>query len=176
MKSYTQMNEFAKQGGVVIFGSSYANSIPFCELAQDFDTDLPVYNRSIDGLKISDAQDKIEECILSLNPSKVFISLGDEDVNKADFNVNNFVEKYQWLLYSLHSQSSAKIYIVSIVSENPKSALINEKLRKIAKQSGCQYVDCGSVLHDKAPGIRFFDIIRFYMRSHPITFGQAFAR
>lgn len=175
MKHFEDVNEYAKDGGIVIFGSTYTNSIPFCELAQDFDTDIPVYNRSIDGLSIVQAQDLIDQCILDLNPCKVFISIGDEDIKKADFDIDVFVEKYQWLLYTLHSQSRAKIYIVSVVSDDYKARSLNEKLKKIAKQSGCTYVDCAGVLHAKTPSIRFFDIIRFYMRNRPITFGQAFA-
>ncbi|MGN0467109.1 MAG: SGNH/GDSL hydrolase family protein [Acutalibacteraceae bacterium] len=173
MIDYSQMNEVAKRNGIVFLGSSYLESIPVNELAQDFETDLPVYNRSVEGLTIDKACDMLDSCVLELNPSKVFISIGDEDVKKSDLDIKSFIEKYQWLLYTLHSRSNAKIYIVSVLSDAPAASLINEKLKKTAKETGCQYVDVSASIKSEKPGIRLFDTLRFYMRSKPITFGAA---
>lgn len=175
MRNYNEFNEYAKDGGIVIFGSSYASSIPFCELARDFETGETVYNRSIEGLVVADAENYLDQCIVNLNPAKVFISIGDEDMKDPFFDAESFIEKYQWLLYTLHSRCNAKIYIVSVVSKDYRVHLVNDKLKKIAKQSGCQYVDCTGAAGSNSSAVRFFDVLRFYMRSRPISFGQAFS-
>lgn len=173
MIDFRQANEVAKHGGIVFLGSSYLNSVPLCEFAQDFDADLPVYNRSIDGLKIDGAVDSLLECVETLVPSKIFISIGDEDVKDRSIDPKVFIEKYQWMLYSIHSMSNAKIYIVSVLSENPAATLINDRLKALAKETGCDYVDAASAVRSEKPNIKLFDILRFYMRSKPITFGSA---
>ena len=173
MIDYKQINSVAKHGGIVFLGSSYLGSIPICELAQDFETELPVYNRSIDGLTIDKVCDELESCVLELNPSKVFISIGDEDVKNAELDIKTFIEKYQWMLYTLHSRSRAKIHIVSVLSEEPAALDINERLKRLAKETGCEYVDAASTVKAEKPSLRLFDILRFYMRSRPITFSAA---
>lgn len=173
MIDYKQINSVAKHAGIVFLGSSYLGSIPICELAQDFEIELPVYNRSIDGLTIDKVCDKLESCVLELNPSKVFISIGDEDVKNAEIDIKAFMEKYQWMLYSLHSRSKAKIYIVSILSDEPVAMTINDKLKKLAKETGCEYIDAASTVKAEKPSLRLFDVLRFYMRSRPITFSAA---
>lgn len=173
MIDYKHINSVAKHKGIVFLGSSYLDSIPLCELAQDFETELPVYNRSIEGLTIDKVCDKLEGCVLELNPSKVFISIGDEDVKNAELDIKAFIEKYQWMLYTLHSQSHAKIYIVSVLSDEPAALIINEKLKRLAKETGCEYVDAASTIKAEKPVLRLFDVLRFYMRSRPITFSAA---
>lgn len=173
MIDFKQANEVAKHGGIVFLGSSYLNSVPLCEFAQDYDADLPVYNRSVDGLRIDNACDTLLECVESLRPSKIFISIGDEDVKDSSVDPKAFIEKYQWMLYMLHSKSNAKIYIVSVLSDTAAAILINDRLRALARETGCDYVDAASVMRAEKPNIKLFDILRFYMRSKPITFSSA---
>lgn len=173
MNNYQQINQVAKHQGIVFLGSSYLHELPICELAQDFETDLPVHNRSIDGMTIESVCDNLESCVVELDPAKVFISIGDVDVKDPDLNIDKFIEKYQWMLYTLHNRSNAKIYIVSVLSPLPAAALINEKLKRLAKESGCQYIDAVQAIRSEKPLLRLFDILRFYMRSHPITFREA---
>ncbi|MCM1544720.1 MAG: hypothetical protein NC110_05405 [Ruminococcus sp.] len=173
MNNYQQINQVAKPNGIVFLGSSYLHELPLCELAQDFETDLPVHNRSIDGMTIENVCDNLESCVVELDPSKVFISIGDEDVKNPELNVEKFIEKYQWLLYTLHNRSKAKIYIVSVLSPLPAASLINEKLKKLARETGCQYIDAAQAIRAEKPMLRLFDILRIYMRNHPITFREA---
>lgn len=173
MIDFKQINEVAKENGVVFFGSTYFESVPVNELAQDYDTQLPVYNRSVNGLTIDKVSDVLESCVLDLEPSKLFICLGDEDIRKDDFNLSDFIEKYQWMLYTLHNRCNAKIYIVSVMSLNPKTAAVNERLKKLAAETGCIYVDTQAALKSAKSTLRLFSELRFFMRNHPITFHEA---
>ena len=173
MIDFKQINEVAKENGVVFFGSTYFESVPVNELAQDFDTDLPVYNRSVGGLTIDKVSDVLESCVLDLEPSKLFICLGDEDIKSECFSLSDFIEKYQWMLYTLHNRCKAKIYIVSVMSLDPKASAINERLKRLAAETGCIYVDTQAALKSAKSTLRFFSVLRFFMRKHPITFNEA---
>lgn len=173
MIDFKQINEVAKENGVVFFGSTYFESVPVNELAQDFDTDLPVYNRSVGGLTIDKVSDVLESCVLDLEPSKLFICLGDEDIKSECFSLSDFIEKYQWMLYTLHNRCKAKIYIVSVMSLDPKASAVNERLKRLAAETGCIYVDTQEALKSAKSTLRFFSVLRFFMRKHPITFNEA---
>ena len=173
MIDFKQINEVAKENGVVFFGSTYFESVPVNELAQDFDTDLPVYNRSVGGLTIDKVSDVLESCVLDLEPSKLFICLGDEDIKSECFSLSDFIEKYQWMLYTLHNRCKAKIYIVSVMSLDPKASAVNERLKRLAADTGCIYVDTQAALKSAKSTLRFFSVLRYFMRKHPITFNEA---
>lgn len=173
MTDFKQFNEVAKENGVVFFGSSYFEAVPVNELAQDYDTEVPVYNRSVGGLTIDKVSDVLESCVLDLEPSKLFICIGDEDIKKDSFSLSDFIEKYQWMLYTLHNRCNAKIYIVSVMSLDPKASSVNEKLKKLAAETGCVYVDTQPALKSAKSTLRFFSVLRYFMRNHPITFHEA---
>lgn len=173
MIDFKQFNEVAKENGIVFFGSTYFEAVPVNELAQDFDTEVPVYNRSVSGLTIDKVQGLLDSCVLELNPSKVFICIGDEDIRKENFSLSDFMEAYQWMLYTLHNRCKAKIYIVSVMSPDPMAQTVNERLKKLAAETGCVYADtCAALKSDKST-LRFFSVLRYFMRNHPITFHEA---
>lgn len=173
INQYEQVNQVAKQHGTVLFGSSYLYELPICELLQDADADLTVHNRSIPALTIEQAGTVLEPCVLALSPEKIFISLGDEDVKRPEFHAEQFLEQYQWLLYTLHSRSKAKIYIVSVLSDLPAAQVVNRRLQQLAKDTGCQYVDGVSALQNQSPRLKLFEMLRFYIRRRPISFQDA---
>lgn len=173
MIDFKQFNEVAKENGVVFFGSTYFESVPVNELAQDFDTEVPVYNRSVGGLTIDKVGDVLESCVLDLDPSKLFICLGEEDIKSESFHLSDFIEKYQWMLYTLHNRCRAKIYIVSVMSVDAKATAVNERLKRLAADTGCIYVDTQGTLNSSKSTLRLFSALRYFMRKHPITFNEA---
>lgn len=173
MNDYKQMNAIAKHYGIAFLGSSYLSNIPLSELALDFESDVPVYNRSVSGLTVDEAFEAFKNNVLELSPSKIFVNIGDEDIKRAGFDEDKFIEKYGWVLYMLHNNCDAKIYIVSVLSSIPAVVSLNKRLKALAKETGCQYVDAALSMSSEKPEIRFFDALRFYMRSYPISFYAA---
>ena len=51
IKNYTNLNELAEQGGIVILGDGKDKDIPTCELRQAFAVESKVYNRSFESKK-----------------------------------------------------------------------------------------------------------------------------
>ena len=169
LNKYKTLNKMAEKNGVVFFGADWLSGIPLAELARDNGIEAAVYNRSLKGLVLDDAEKVLEACVYGLNPDKVFVNIGENDVKSSSFNINEFAEKYEWLLYAIHSRCNCKIYILSVVSDKQNS--VNESLKKIAQKYTCEYVE---VQPFHASVEKFFLTVRLFLRSHPITFCEAF--
>lgn len=73
----------------------------------------------------------------------------------------------------IHTKTQASIYIVPIVSDCQTAFEINQKLKTLAAQTGCKYVDVSGVLEAKRPTLRLFELLKVHMRNHPINFADA---
>lgn len=166
LEEYKTLNNVAERKSSVFFGADWLSSIPMTELAESIG--MPIYNRSLKGLRIEDAESVLEICVSSLDPGKVFISLGENDIAENDFDEDSFCEKYEWLLYTIHSKCSCEIYILSI--PNDKASGVNIRLRRIAEKYGCEFID---VQNCRNSFMKFFSMVRYFLRSHPISFCEA---
>ena len=165
---YAILNRKAEKNATVFFGADYLSDIPICELADTYLPDTLVYNRSLKGLDINTAQEVLDSLVCSLQPDKVFVCLGENDVKKPDFELEIFAEKFEWLLYTLHARCNCKIFILSV----PDAACgqINTVLQSISQKHGCVFIDTRDC---RASFLQLFSKIRFFLRSHPITFFEA---
>lgn len=173
IEKYREMNRLAKPGGVVFLGSDHLAELPIAEIAASFNVSENIYNRSVPNLSIGEISEYLGVCVRELNPAKVFINLGDADIKNGNVDVEDFVAKYEWLLYSIHMGSHADIYIVSVLSRSPLAVKINSALRRLAYDSGCAFIDITDVLDSETPDLRMFDIMKYYIRRRPIDFSDA---
>lgn len=173
METYRELNSITEAGGVVLFGSNTFASLPVGELTQAFRITEPIYNRSIRDVRIDQIESYLKVCLYDLNPRKIFVNMGDIDALDENVNVDNFISKYEWLLYMIHTKTQASIYIVPVVSDSPAAFKINQRLKSLASQTGCKYVDVSGVLEAKRPTLRLFEILKVHMRNHPINFADA---
>ena len=173
MSRFSLLNSVSPKGGVVFFGSSFMKRLPVSELADDFDMGENVYNRSIEGLTMKDAEGALPACVTQLDPRKVFVCLGDEDITDEHFNAKEFLSQYEWLLYSIHEKCDAELFVVSIMSRSPLAQTLNAKLARLAENTGCTFVDCTSALHHDNSDLRIFDILRYHIRNGSMSFAAA---
>ncbi len=173
METYREMNSITEAGGVVLFGSNTFAALPVGELAQAFRITEPIYNRSIKDVRIDQIESYLKVCLYDLNPRKIFVNMGDIDILDENVDADNFISKYEWLLYMIHTKTQASIYIVPIVSNSPAALQINQRLKALASQTGCKYVDVAGVLESKRPTLRLFEVLKVHMRNHPINFADA---
>ncbi len=173
MEKYRELNSITEAGGVVLFGSNTFASLPIGELTQAFRITEPIYNRSIKDIRLSQIESYLKVCLYELNPRKIFVNMGDMDILDENINIEEFIAKYEWLLYMIHTKTQAEIYIVSVISENPAAGKINEQLKKLSAQTGCKYIDAVSALESKRPTLRLFELLKVHMRNHPINFADA---
>ncbi|WP_251389037.1 SGNH/GDSL hydrolase family protein [Mediterraneibacter agrestimuris] len=173
METYRELNSITEAGGVVLFGSNTFANLPLGELTQAYRITEPIYNRSIKDIRINQIENYLKVCLFDLNPRKIFVNLGDVDIKDESLDVENFISKYEWLLYMIHTKTQAEIYIVSIVSSSPEAAEINQRLQKLATQTGCHFLDATGALEAKRPTLRLFELIKVHMRNHPINYADA---
>lgn len=173
METYREMNSVTEAGGVVLFGSNTFAALPVGELTQAFRITEPIYNRSIRDVRIDQIESYLKVCLFDLNPRKIFVNMGDIDILDENIDVDNFISRYEWLLYMIHTKTQAAIYIVPIVSISPTAFRINQRLKDLAASTGCRYIDVSGVLESRRPTLRLFEVLKVHMRNHPINFADA---
>ena len=173
METYREMNSITEAGGVVLFGSNTFAALPVGELAQAFRITEPIYNRSIKDVRIDQIESYLKVCLFDLNPRKIFVNMGDIDILDENIDVDNFISRYEWLLYMIHTKTQAAIYIVPIVSVSPTAFRINQRLKDLAASTGCRYIDVSGVMESRRPTLRLFEVLKVHMRNHPINFADA---
>lgn len=173
METYRELNSITEAGGVVLFGSNTFASLPVGELTQAFRITEPIYNRSIKDIRIDHIESYLKVCLYDLNPRKIFVNMGDVDILDENVDIDNFISKYEWLLYMIHTKTQASIYIVPVISDSTAAYKINERLKTLAAQTGCKYIDVSGVLEAKRPTLRLFELLKVHMRNHPINFADA---
>ena len=141
IEKYKKLNEIAIKNGVVIFGEDTDVEIPASELAQSFEFDFPIYNRSYKNLGINDAINLYNETIKPLNPEVIFIHIGKNNTLLEMEDKINFEQTYIKLIE--HIKETNKKCKVVVVGVNDK--LIDQQLKHIADSTKSEYGDIASV-------------------------------
>lgn len=170
---FKELNAKIKNGSIVFFGSNFFSSMPAAELAKMYGLDEEIYNRSIDNLNMDIVPSYLHTSVIDLMPAKVFLNLGDCDIENGCFNSDNFISKYEWLLYTIHTNTKAKMYIIPIMSTSPIASSVNSELEKLSKKYNCNYIDILPALSSARPMLKSFEIMKPYLRTHPINFADA---
>lgn len=127
---------------VVLLGGSLDKEIPVAEVAQSFNFNFKMYNRSKYGLSLKDAKKTYLESVEPMNPEAVIIHLGKEDVEMFKNNSADFDVKYLELLSSIkHQNKDRRIALVSLEEESKVEAEMNRHIKAIAESEKCEFVN-----------------------------------
>ncbi len=163
LNKFRNINSVAVKGGIVFVGSDFFASLPLTELAQAFQLDEKVYNRSARGAMVADVCGNLEDFVLDLCPCKVFINLGDIEASEG-METSEFIESFEWLLCCLHNKCNANIYVVSMAAKSELHDEYNVALKKLCAENGCRFIDISSSFNGAKPEISVFNAIKFYVR------------
>ena len=120
---------------------------------------MPVINSGIAGNTTEDILDEMQERVYQYNPSKIFILIGTNDLQKGK-KIDDIVNNIDKIIKEIKTNREyAEIYLQSIypVDESRDAAEtrknddineINKKLKKIAKENNVTYIDVHSILAD----------------------------
>lgn len=162
-----------KNNGIFCIGSNYFSALNISEAAQEENFQQIIYDRSVAGLKISNLETHLEKNVFDVTPSKIFLNIGDADIDCDSFSVDEFISKYEWALFNLHCKcKGCRIYILSVISDAPCSKELNESLKKVAENFGCDFIDIAQCKNEKN-GHEIFHALKNYMRDFPIDFCEA---
>ena len=127
---------------VVLLGGSLDKEIPVAEVAQSFNFNFKMYNRSKYGLSLKDAKKTYLESVEPMNPEAVIIHLGKEDVEMFKNNSADFDVKYLELLSSIrHQNKDRRIALVSLEEESKVEVEMNRHIKAIAESEKCEFVN-----------------------------------
>lgn len=170
---FAEINSCVPEDAIVFFGSTHFAELPVAELAHSFHMDENLCNRSIPDASIDAAAHMLDVCVLDLKPSKVFVNLGDADVVRPDFDEEAFLSEYEEMIDTIHEQTKAEVYVVSLMSETPLAKEVNSRLKAIAEHDGCDFIDISAAASASQPDLRTFSILKCYMHDHSMDFSSA---
>lgn len=166
--SYLHLNRFVRKGQTVLAGSSLMEHFPFYELRQNYDIRGTVYNRGISGFVSSQLLAAVNELILDLEPSKLFINIGTNDIG-ADLEEELFRNYHQILSLVKERLPECRIYVMAFYPCNEADDFglsaemhakyftyrtaarireVNKRLEQFAAEENVRYIDVNRGLYD----------------------------
>ena len=144
---------------------------PVCEIARSQSIEQVIYNRGVGGLNTDEFLENIDTLLLDLEPSKIFINIGTNDITKERFGnqwMSHLMDNICRIMEIIKSRiPDAEIFIMAFYPANlhlpwqteqsiqwmklrtPENlTLCNHRLKEIAEKYGCRYLDCNEALVD----------------------------
>lgn len=163
---YARLNRTAEKGAVLFAGSSLMEMFPVEKFAEEDRLPVTVYNRGVGGFVTDELIENINTCIIDLQPSKLFINIGTNDLSDASRSMEYIMGNYSRILEEVkRSVPGVKLYLMAYypvnydaaapemkdclkVRSNEKIALANAEVKKLAGRSGGKYIDVSEPLKD----------------------------
>ena len=166
-----KLNDLTLPGEIVVFGSTYMSDFPIYELINKYTLENAVYNRSIKGLTIAEATELLDDCIFNIRPSKLFISLGEEDSENE-----NAISEYSHLVSEIREKlPDCSLYLICLATESDFAEAFNENVKRLSNEKNVKYVElvtqCSS---DIGLYKAQFKQLSYFFRGRPITMSDAF--
>ena len=159
--SFSIQNANLSKGQIIFIGDSITDLYPLDDFYTDLD--LACYNRGIGGDVSRGVLDRLETSIFALEPSKIVLMIGTNDI---DWGVPNeeLIENYRLILDKIkETQPTVELYFMSVIPQNKKLGeltgldidknnetikIINEEIKKLCTEYGHTYIDLHSALLD----------------------------
>ncbi len=172
LERYHKMNQSARKGAVLFAGSSLMEMFPVEQFAAEDALPVTVYNRGVGGFITDELIENIDVCILELEPSKLFINIGTNDLSDSSRPISAVMDNYAKILDTVTTNlPSAKIYLMAYypvnyeaateemkpclkIRSNEKIALSNSEVQKLAERFSAKYIDVNAPLKDKNGDLR----------------------
>ena len=122
LKTYKMLNHYAKKGQILFVGSSLMEWFPINEMQLTLEKELIIYNRGIAGYVLLELLATMNECIFDLEPSKIFINIGTNDMNSPDYKKDEIIKNYDKVLTKISERlPSCKVYVMAYYPVNAEA-------------------------------------------------------
>lgn len=169
VKRYKILNQYVKKGQVLFTGSSLMEQFPIYEFIQDYNIEKTIYNRGIGGYTSVEMLQELDVMIFDLEPSKIFINIGTNDLSAEDYSKEGLVKQYEEILDQIKKRlPDTTIYIMAYypvngeydfgneyakqwlkVRTNARINEANQAIEKMAHKYGAKYIDVNQNLYDE---------------------------
>ena len=170
---YTQLDSIIGSASSVLFGSTNLSKLPVSELVHFFGLNLSVCNRSLIGLTPATALNCLNECVLMLNPNKVFLGFGDELNDLSESSIRSYIASYEELINRIVTAHDCDIYVLSPISTSDDKSVLYDRLMSMAAESGCNFIDISACMQTDRPMLSLFRTLSHYVRDSRISFTEA---
>lgn len=166
------LNDISMRGEIVVFGSTYMSGFPLYELVNRCMFEHAIYNRSIAGLTINEAREIVDDCVISISPSKLFLSLGEEDANNPDA-----INQYECLVSAIRSKlPDCSLYLIGLTGGGKFVEEFNKNIKHLCDSKKVKYIDFVSKQTSEAALYKArFKQLSCFFRNKPVTSSDAFA-
>lgn len=159
--SFGIQNANLSKGQIVFVGDSITDLYPLDDYYADLD--LACYNRGIGGDVTQGVIDRLQVSIFDLQPSKIVLMIGTNDVDTGNSN-ETIILNYRKILDKIKkNQPTVELYFVSIIPQNKDLEgytgldvtknnqtikYINEEIKNLCVEYGHTYIDLFPALLD----------------------------
>lgn len=166
------VNELSLKGEIVIFGSTYMANFPFYDLINKCSFEHAVYNRSIEGLTIPDAFEIAQDCVIPLQPSKLFLSLGEEDKENPQA-----AQQYEKLVRMLRTNlPKTQLYLICLNGLDEQTEAFNAHLVSLCDKKQIHSIHFSTLQTSDAAQLKArFKQLSCFFRNRPLRMTDAFA-
>lgn len=195
-RSYDDLNKIARKGQILFTGSSLMEQFPVNEIAMSMGITKTIYNRGIGGTTTDDFLAHIGTVLLDLEPSKVFINIGTNDIHQREDGEPwqaHLLKNYRRILEILKEKlPQTEVYMMAYYPINAdlpdtpewtKAAFrtrsnealndTNKKLAALAQEMGCRFIDCNDGIKDEQ-GRQKAEYSKEGMHMYPAAYIQVF--
>lgn len=166
-----KINDLALPGEIVILGSTYMSEFPIYELINKCKLENAVYNRSIKGLTVKEAIEILDDCVVDISPSKVFIALGEEDESDP-----NAASEYSRLISTIRQKlPNTMIYLIGLTNVGAFADNFNKNILSLCDNKNVKYIDL--IKKSSSENALFkaqFKQLSCFFRTKPITMSDVF--
>ncbi len=167
---YRHLNKFVKKGEILFTGSSLMEQFPIQEIMLNHGMNKIIYNRGIGGYTIPEMLKALDEQIFALEPSKIFINIGTNDISIPEETKEKLISDYREVLNNIKKRlPDAEVFMMAYYPVNDAVAAneawpgalkavqlrmerldeANKAVEELAKEFGYNYIDVNDGLTDE---------------------------
>lgn len=146
--NYEELNNIAQKNAVILLGGAMDKKIPVAELAQSFEFDFKIYNRSEELLSVKNAKDIYSKNIQPLEPEAILIHIGETDQNLFKNSSVDFDNYYMSMLETIkNTNKNCRVALISVRNENEDRLIteMNRHIKAIAESEQCDFISLDNV-------------------------------
>lgn len=152
VEEFVHDNWTREPGGVVLLGDSITQGFPVEKLFPD----LKVTNRGIGGDIIAGVRGRLGVSVYDLQPKKLFLLIGVNDINLAKETIPQLAARYDDLIGEIRKNApETELAVQSVLPlrdkfapNNGKVLELNEEIKKVAAKHRIEYLDVHPLLAD----------------------------
>lgn len=168
VRDFHVWNKDAVKGQTVFTGSSLMEMFPIEEWVKELGPNAPiVYNRGVGGYRTTDLLPILDACVFELEPHKVFINIGTNDLSDDSIPLETVMSNYDQIITQIEEKlSGVIIYMMAyypvnyeaaseemkpclLIRTNEKINKANELIAKLADKHGQRYINVNAPLMDE---------------------------